>query len=459
MWISRRKLIRTGCAAGIVSLAPHFLDRAQAGLHFHGTSIATAIPQSVNLVTRFSADSLALSNNANVTSWTDGINSIVAGTTVGIAPIFKTNRLGGKPSVQCSGGGLSIASPGVLKTALDSSLYTVLIVFRTLGSVTNGMLFGASNNAGNGIFYLADGISAGRFGFAAPYAGQTNFSVLGNSASNLYGAVGPATYEFVSINGTSVGINQNGNPTTASNTIAIGTNAGNDFPVNAEIFDILVWSVALSQTEILQAQMWACDKYSQPYPWAALSAFTIFDGDSLTVGTNSSGLAATYPYVAAQSLGLTYGQWSNVAVGGIAMQNMGVFAPVKIDGVSALINKNVRLSVFEWFNQRGPSPTPFNNSASYLAARKAASARTYIAFGDSTDNTQVGDEPNRAAYNTAVASITNADQKVAISANANIGVSGSAANGTYFGGDGVHMTDAGYSVLAGLMATGIAALP
>jgi len=38
MGISRRDFIHSGCAAGAVSLAPHFLDRAEAGLHLHGSS-------------------------------------------------------------------------------------------------------------------------------------------------------------------------------------------------------------------------------------------------------------------------------------------------------------------------------------------------------------------------------------------------------------------------------------
>lgn len=35
--LTRRDFVHAGCTAGIVSLAPHFLDRAEAGLHFHGT--------------------------------------------------------------------------------------------------------------------------------------------------------------------------------------------------------------------------------------------------------------------------------------------------------------------------------------------------------------------------------------------------------------------------------------
>jgi len=38
--INRRDFIRAGCAAGAISLAPNFLDEAQAGLHLHGIGSA-----------------------------------------------------------------------------------------------------------------------------------------------------------------------------------------------------------------------------------------------------------------------------------------------------------------------------------------------------------------------------------------------------------------------------------
>lgn len=440
---------------------------ASAGLHLHGSVSQTALPASGSIVAHFDSTTIGGSNGIKFSSWTDTVSGIVAAqATSGSQPTFTSNRLNGLPSAQFGGAAfMTVAAPGAMKTALDSGVYSVMIVFRTLGSTASGFLFSACGASNSDLSYQADGTGVGR-GVGANYVaypGQTSFSTIGSTITNTYAGISSsANYENSFINGGGVGVS-NANVVTGNNTIAIGGNGAGSFLVNAEIFDIVVWNVQLTPTQVLQFEMWAADKFAQPYPWAGLSAFTIFDGDSITANLGASGIAGGYPYKAAQTLGLSFGQWSNLGVGGITPPNMDILAANRIDNVAALINKNVHLASFEWFNQRNPSPTPFNQSAAYLANRKAASSRTKIAFGDSTDSTtdDANGDANRGPYNTAIASVANADQHVIVSTDAHIGVTGSATadnNVTYFS-DGLHLKDAGYTVLASYFSTALALLP
>jgi hypothetical protein len=425
----------------------------------------TALPLLGNIVSRFSADSMALANGANVTTWTDAVGGIVAGTTIGTAPTFQTNRLNSKPSVKFTGGGLSIATPGALRTAIDSQECTVFCVFRNQAASGYGQLIG-SHVAGDSFGLFSDGTNVGRLNrFVIPYAGQSAFSTIGNTSFNTtpnYSNSGD--YQAFYINGCSVFNQSDLMPATGGNAICLGTNAANGAPVNAEIFDIVVWNKPLTPAQMMQAHMWAADKYAQTYPWAAVAAINTFFGDSITAGVGVSGagtpdVTKTAPWIAAQTLGLTLGQWHNAAVGGIALDNLNVLAPTWVDPIPALTGKNQNIITFEWANQRDSTTT---KGAIYLAARKAVSGNKTV-WGTSTSGSAYDPSADRATFNTAWNTIgtgakTNIDSYMPIHTDTHIGVNGSYA--TYSsGGDGIHLTDTTYPYLAALFVTGINGVP
>ena len=253
---------------------------------------------------------------------------------------------------------------------------------------------------------------------------------------------------------------------TGGNPITIGTNgAGNNFPVNAEIFDILVWNAPLTPAQYMQAQMWACDKYAKPYPWAGLTSFNTFFGDSITQGVAGAGtvnINQQAPFVAAQTLGLSFGQWHNVAIGGVTTAHMDTLAATWIDPIPALIGKKHNVTGFEWHNENLANPTlpqPYNHAVTYLANRKLIANQRTV-WGTSTSE---GADPiaNRAAYNASFDAAHPAnliDSYIPIHTDAHIGVDGSYATYTP-GGDGVHLSATTYAYLAALFVAGINALP
>jgi lysophospholipase L1-like esterase len=426
---------------------------------------AAALPSSGQILSRWSADTITpQADNTTFQTWTDAVGGVAATqASAGLRPRYRTNRVNGLPSVQFSGGQvLQIGRPAGLVAAIDAQLVTVFIVWKTLGAVANGCLL----HLGGG-FLQAEGTTVGRFsaGLTAqiPYAGQTNFSTLGMVTNSGYTNGAGTGIEHLAVNGGFVTQSPTMNSGTGgSGNLAIGADFSNGafINVNAEIFDIVIWGKALTPAEMLQAQKWACDKYAQPYPWASSPYFAVFDGDSITAGIGATTASAVYPYKAAQTLGLAFGQWMNIGVGGDTVLNMHSRAPTWLDPVAGIVGKKVKVAAFEWYNQRGASPTPRNNSLTYIAARRTA--LTLMCWGTSTDNSDAAPDQNRVDYNTYFDANHGAgvmDSYVALHADANIGVEGSFLSNPGNWSDIVHLSDAGYTFLANLMAAGVAAIP
>lgn len=418
-----------------------------------------------NLVAWWTAGSvLGVANNANVSSWTDSKSGLVASQATGAnQPVFTANRANYRPSIKFGGNAvLTVDSPGILKTTIDSGNYTVFIVFKTLGVAANGYggLF-TSFASSAGLMYFANGTHVGIFGVGnnIPYADQTSFSTFGSCAweSSLFGL----DHQHICINGGSVDSLSSSPKVSGTSTFSIGSDAANDYPVNAEIFDILVWNVPLTPPQYKAVQMWADNRYGQEHPWAALSAYNVFFGDSQTQGAGVSNATHKAPYVAAESLGLLFGQWDSLGVGGISAANMDALAPSWIDTLPADMGLPINLIGFEWYNQRGVDPIPYNKSKTYLANRKLVSNLNTV-WGTSIDNsTDSADETNRSAYNSSFdAAHLNVDSYMDLHASTLIGSSTAYSNhSAEYWADGLHLNQAGQAVLAGLFVTGIQALP
>lgn len=424
-----------------------------------GGAAAPSLPQSANLVARWSADSLSLADGAAVDTWTDSINGYAATQSTALRkPTFKTNTLGGKPSLLFNGAWMDAGRPAAVVAALDGAERTIFIVFKTAGTTSNGMLFNTAPAGGGSFMLVADGTNAGRYNATVPHA-STAFSTLGSVK-----ATGAASHR-TAINGSQAYVTDLDTTTSSGNNVYFGGILNSTFMVNAHIFDILVWNKALTAPELLAAQKWACDKYSQPYPWAAFSDFIVYAGNSLTQGSGALG-ANSYPYKSAQSLSRPYGSWTNIGQGGINITAVDTVCSVHADPLPAQLGKTVKVAAFEYYNSKAQSAATIEaTSRTYLANRKAAgilnvwgTSLSHAADPDTTRNTF------DAAFD---ANQTNVDSYVPLHLNASIGAEGADSGGgnAYFNNsatywsDVVHLNSAGYTVLAALMTAGIQALP
>lgn len=433
-----------------------------------GGASGPSLPQSAGIVFNLKAESLALSDGATVSAWTDSTANALAFSGTGT---FKTNQLGGKPCVRFSGSAgqymTATRAGSALDTAMSSQVCTVMIVGKSAGTNSLGTMFG-SHAGGNKSFFVIDGTQAsstiGRYANntlnCAPAYNAANMFVSTVSSVVPYTAGSGTGLERQFLNGSCVSSNVAGTPAPDQTTFAVGAASAGSLRAAVDIFDIVVWNVTLTPTEVFQATSYFYDKYSQTKPWAAVSNITIFDGDSITAGVGS-GVVGNYPYKSAQSLGLAYGQWTNTAIGGITMANMIVKLP-EWSGIGAALGKGMRVAAFEYYNQKGNGAAAIQTQNNSYATTVRGYANTKLALGTSTSSLSDPDATRtsvNAYYDINFA--TYSDTYVAIHNDTNIGISGAAAtdaNVTYFS-DGTHLKPAGYTVLAGLFTTGLQAIP
>lgn len=431
-----------------------------------------SLPASGNLAAHFAADAITpQSDNTALSSWTDSVSGLSATQgTGGSQPVYRANRLGGKPSVQFTGSKFLSGLFPALKTTIDSKLYTVMIVFNNVAAAANGCLFG--NSAGsNSFLFQATGSVVGRFdggntGTSVPWS-STAFMTFGTSSqpTKKWPTQSGTLLERLYMRGTCVSTNVAGGPATsaADGSFGIGAiSSAGTLSCKADIYEIIVWNRVLTEMEWLQAETWACSKYSQPLPWAGLSSLDVYTGDSLTVGVNGASIALHYPARAAAARSRTFGQYTVQAVGGIAWADITSMVADWKD-MAAYMGVPMNICAFEWYNEKNQGHTPaqaWTNCKTFCdTVRALPSGSPKLGLMSSTGYLNDGTDPYasvRGAYNTLFDSeaAAHSDAQMPLHSDATagpaIGASGAyAANSaTYWSGDGIHLNDTGYGVLA-----------
>lgn len=468
-----------------------------AGIMAGNSVVAPTLPQSARIVYSLSASSLVLSNGAPVTSWADSVHSVTATNRGSGAtnPTYIASSLGGKPSVRFNQtldtDRLGFDSTGLaVTTAINSGTYTVIMVARTLSAASGGAptsptsypaaMLGTSNG-GSGFIMLADYTYMGRFNGGNSVAAPTNGNTLSVVGLTFGLTSNPATggvIERNSVNGSVVSQATQASPTISGTDFVLGAiNITSNFAyTNVDIFDMLVYDVELTPTELFQATNYYFTYYAQAPPWNAGTKIVVYDGDSITAGVGADVVAHNYPYLSAQALGLAYGQWTNMGVGSSTATQMQTKIPTW-SGIGPLTGKNLRVAAFEYFNQQQANAAAIT---SYATAVRAL-PNTKLALGTSTSS--CSDNPTGDATRTSFNSflVTNqatySDSFVSLHTNASIGLNGAtginsfSVNGftdscsaTIPAGlalwfDGVHLDAAGDAILAPLFTTGISAIP
>lgn len=433
-----------------------------------------SLPQSANIVFDLDPESLALADGATASSWTD--SSVNALTFTGTGT-YRTNQLGGKPCVSFSGAAgqyMSAARAGTaLDAALTSQVCTTIIVAKSRGTNSLGCMFG-SNAGGNSNFMVIDGAQGssaiGRYANnvtsrVAPAVNAANMFVMVHTSTKPY-AMGTGTgIEHVYLNGTCVTSDNNPAPVPNQTNFGLAAQGAGGQRALLDVFRVIVYNARLTPAEAFEATDYLFDHFGQVKPWAAVSDIVVYDGNSLVLGVGSGGVAGSYPYKSAQAMGLAYGQWTNVAVGGITATNMQTKLP-EWSGIGAATGKGMKVAAFEYYNQKGSgAAATIAASNAYIAAVKAV-PNTKLCWGTSLSH--AGDpDTTRNAFNAAFdADHSNVDSYVPLHLDASIGAEGadSVGGNAYFNNsstkwsDIVHLNGAGYTDLHNLMTPGIQAL-
>lgn len=406
--------------------------------------VANELPQQGSLVARWSADDMTpQADNTLITGgWTDSVGGVLAAQgTAANQPYYRTNRLNGKPSIefkaQANPAYFDMGRPTAVVNALNSNTKTLMFVVRNVAAGKSGRDPIWANGTGNlNNWMTLDGTYAGQYNGAMSWATPAFGVVAFRQNTNFL-----AQCCHLAFNGGCVSYAA---PWTAGASGSIYIGAGDagggtsNFGFRGEILDVLLWNTELTQTELFQAEMWACDKYAQAYPWAGQPALYAAHGDSIQSGQALSGVGHflrdyTSVRLAAAAKGLSYGQWFNPSIPGATFNDLNTRAPGDIDGVVTQTGMTVKLHVWEWTNMRSAPPVTLQvgYATTYLAGRKAANGSSIkIALGDSvgvqddTTNgvTLSGNGNGRVAYNAAIAAIgSNVDYFSVLSTDPSVG--------------------------------------
>jgi lysophospholipase L1-like esterase len=396
--------------------------------------------------------------------WPDraGIGNVPISPSVG-SPTYKKSAINGYPAVNF-GGTSRFVTP-----AINLATCTIFVVHSAVGLASNQVALGAAANA----FYLAKNGSTHTIDFVA--TGLTIPSPQPCNWSTEYGIM-MARYDSATL---SVEFDRQfaNNGPSASNSVStmaatgvlagsvavtIGDLAGGGFAWPSYIGEVLIYNVALSQENVRQVYDYLQQK------WGINTNLVVCTGDSITSGTGSTGGPAQTMLTPVGGTNYPNRLWS--LLGSSTWQ-------VKADAYPGrtLIQMNTETSTYGdlYFSPRGASKNinivwgGTNDCSSYTSVGSAMSLYEKLCLQKKALGWKVvavtmllrqdGAAPgisafaiNQAQFNTWLrANYTRfADTLVDVAADSRLQ---NPSNTTYFNADKIHLTDAGYIVVANLM--------
>lgn len=189
----------------------------------------------------------------------------------------------------------------------------------------------------------------------------------------------------------------------------------------------------------------------------------VFDGDSLTLGYAVDD--DSYPAQVARAFCERGVRVTNVAVSGQTLEEMAADAAAEVDPLyDATLALNV---VCAWggindHHAQVPAATVYRRLATYCQARRAAGWRVVVLTCLPASGAVGGApwEADRQWLNTTIRAswATFADAVADVAADARIGSAGAETNALYYLNDRLHLTGAGYGVVASVVAATLASL-
>lgn len=189
----------------------------------------------------------------------------------------------------------------------------------------------------------------------------------------------------------------------------------------------------------------------------------VFDGNSLTYGYPLTGIDS-YPHKLIHAM-TTRPEWVNFSLAGQTTTEMAADFDAQVAPMFSTSRSSQILVAWEIGNDivvGGVDPTvAHTNFKNYcLHARSSLPPNTKIVVINLTPRTTAGFNEARATVNSLMAAqwATYADALVDVAANEFIGPDGAEDNTTYYNADKIHLTAAGYQIVADLVAATLAAL-
>ena len=446
-------------------------------------STAPSLPALDAIVAHY--DSAAITPQADGTAlaqWDDasGSGAHAAQATGANQPKYRTDGANGRAYVEFAGGTaqwLAIATPGALRTAMDTQNYTVLAVVEAATGAPGANIFGVGAGGsspslwagGTNIGWASSNIA----GSTVPHGAGAGYMTLGLISDTTTQAVSAFKQIMRNIfRGAIYNSHTNAASVTNGKTLAIGAgniDASPTFAFKGRVYRIIVWDRPLTAAELMQAEAYFCWFYGQTHPSVTLGRHLYLDGDSRTAGVGSSALDGTLKlaYKVAAGLGHPLGTYSVYAIGGAKITEL-IAKGGEIDGAAqalAALDPAMahRLIYEEFFNNRtlavGDLATPNTLAyltAQYLAERRAGMPSSLKIMGQSPFdhvNTQNPQPSAWAAYIQANYAALGLDGLADVWGSV-LGGDDACPNSapyTPYWGDGIHLTPDGQTVQAGII--------
>lgn len=360
-------------------------------------------------------------------------------------------------------GGDSLVTPSFL----DSSYNTALTVF-VLSEPINGLVYFRISGSHSTLFFSSGDAATTDFN------GFFSHTPLSVDESRTPIVITNRALEVFRYNGTTITTRRNGSQTTAAATgnhglngsLTIGAYAPGGLGWIGWIDQYLIYKRALSDAEILQVE--AAIAYTTSVGTRASGAGTrqvACDGNSLTQG---AGGQTPYPTQLATLLGAG---WNvvNYGVGGQEAWEMSNDATTTVDtqfALSATKCVSVAWEGIIGLRLQTPVEVVYAHLVDYCRGRRMVGWQVLVltVLPSSGTGTPVGFEAARLSLNTLIRTnwATFADGLVDVTTDARIGDPGDELDTTYYldeAGLHVHLTTAGYAIIAEAVQAAIAALP
>lgn len=454
----------------------------------------TTLPQPSFVGMDINPDTVAQADATEVTSITDATNSITCTAPGGSGPTLKTAAVVGSLTnghnllrTTTSTKYLACGRPAGLATAMSNAHdWSVMVVFRnaSAASTSYATLFGdvVNGHATTGGITMIAGVNDVQEDTHVVGIGRSYSP--GDPASNVHTYIysGDAGFDSANTKGRlfldgtmwygTHPLKQSTNAADQLTIFSASTNAGTFAPVwgyTGDILRVIVWATPLSAAEAWQADAYARVTYGKQLGTVGLTFFTVWDGDSQTMGTGAcvgaqcsgSGNGAgnsfsdnSLPWLTANSLGLKLGQYANVGKPSARMPATAANSVISsaardADQWHTVTGLPIVLVIGEWYNQanQGTGVQLANNNRQYCTDRKAADPTVHIVMWTTLSSWQY-DTSLRGDFNTSLMTNPgNCDVIAPVHTDPFIGVDGAAGTvnnvySTYFS-DAIHLNGTG----------------
>lgn len=396
--------------------------------------------------------------NIATTNLTDQSLSALGALNTATNAVYRTNGGNGKPAVEFNGTDSVIISP-TFSVATNRREFIVLKPI----TYTNQHYLSDGGALDQGSLFANNGTAFGQ-AFAANTLG-TPVPLWGGWENNVYVLIDLVT------NGASSSLQVSGQTLKTGNITAAGTKTkatlgapGNllgGFFGNLQVAEYIIADSTLTAPQATQIRGYLTNKHA-----LITRKFLICDGNSLTLGTGSTGGTNGYPVQIIPLLTGGSGTWRvlNNGVGGQTTPQMDTQASTGgANTTDGYLGFYARTVVVGWeisndivtnnLQNAGGGTTAYNNVVTFFTNRRAAGATASLVVVTCMKRTDMT-APNETARQAANASIlansaTFADGVYDPTADARLN---DPTNLTYFA-DGIHLTDAGYAIFSAGLAS------